>query len=162
MAFKNICDLMHCIGYSKSSSYTAVRIMSNQSMSFKGLRLLVVDDDADTRTLLTFLFEIDGAEIITAASASDALEIMSFFKPDILISDIYLPDENGYSLLTKIRKLEAKRGRNIPAIAMTASAFDEDRNRALLAGYDIYRCKPIDLEELAATVASLTKLEKYA
>ncbi|MDZ8224966.1 MULTISPECIES: response regulator [unclassified Nostoc] len=136
--------------------------MSNQSMSFEGLRLLVVDDDPDTRTLLTFLFEIDGAEIITAASASDALEIMSFFKPDILISDIYLPDENGCSLLTKIRKLEAKRGRKIPSIALTASAFDEDRKRALLAGYDIYHCKPIDLDELASTVASLARLEQYA
>ncbi|MEH2163856.1 MAG: response regulator [Nostoc sp.] len=136
--------------------------MSNQSMSFKGLRLLVVDDDRDTRTLLTFLFELDGAEVIAAASAGDALEIISFFKPDILISDIYLPDEDGCSLLTKVRNLEAKRGRKIPAIAMTASAFDEDRNRALLAGYDIYRCKPIDLDELAATVAGLTRLEQYA
>ena len=139
-----------------------VTIMSNQSMSFKGLRLLVVDDDPDTRTLLTFLFELDGAEIITAASAGDAIEIMSFFKPDILISDIYLPDENGCSLLMKVRNLEAKRGRKIPAIALTASAFDEDRNRALLAGYDIYRCKPIDLDDLSSTVASLVMLEEYA
>ncbi|MGF1934255.1 MAG: response regulator [Nostoc sp. ChiQUE02] len=136
--------------------------MSNQSMSFKGLRLLVVDDDADTRTLLTFLFELDGAEIITAASAGDALEIISFFKPDILISDIYLPDDNGCSLLIKLRKLEAMRGRRIPAIALTASAFDEDRNRALLAGYDIYRCKPIDLDDLSSTVASLVMLKEYA
>ncbi|MBC1219205.1 response regulator [Nostoc sp. UCD121] len=136
--------------------------MSNQSMSFKGLRLLVVDDDPDTRTLLTFLFELDGAEIITAASAGAAIEIMSFFKPDILISDIYLPDENGCSLLMKVRNLEAKRGRKIPAIALTASAFDEDRNRALLAGYDIYRCKPIDLDDLSSTVASLVMLEEYA
>jgi two-component system, OmpR family, response regulator len=136
--------------------------MSNQSMSFKGLRLLVVDDDPDTRTLLTFLFEIDGAEIITVASAGDALEIMSFFKPDILISDIYLPDENGCSLLTKLRNLEAKRGRRIPAIALTASALDEDRNRALLAGYDIYRCKPMDLDELTSTVADLVGLQQYA
>lgn len=131
-------------------------------MSFKGLRLLVVDDDSDTRTLLTFWFELDGAEVITVASAGDALEKMSFFKPDILISDIYLPDENGCSLLIKVRNLEAKRGRKIPAIAMTASALDEDRNWALLAGYDIYRCKPIDLDELASTVASLTRLEQYA
>ena len=87
---------------------------------------------------------------------------MSFFKPDILISGIYLPDENGCSLLTKVINLEAKRGRKIPAIALTASAFDEDRNRALLAGYDIYRCKPIDLDELASMVASLTRLEQYA
>ncbi|MBW4426106.1 MAG: response regulator [Nostoc desertorum CM1-VF14] len=134
----------------------------NQSMSFKGLRLLVVDDDPDTRTLLSFLFELDGAEIITAASAGDALEIMSLFKPDILISDIYLPDENGCSLLKKIRNLEAKRGRRIPAIALTASAYDEDRTRALSAGYDIYRCKPIDLDDLSATVANLARLEQYA
>ncbi|MEH2117110.1 response regulator [Nostoc sp.] len=136
--------------------------MSNQSMSFEGLRLLVVDDDLDTRTLLTFLFELEGAEVVTAASASDALAIMLFFKPDILISDIYLPDEDGYSLLLKVRNLEAKRGRKIPAIAMTASAFEEDHKRALLVGYDIYRCKPIDLDELASVVASLTGLKEYA
>ncbi|MBD2530760.1 response regulator [Nostoc flagelliforme FACHB-838] len=136
--------------------------MSNQSMSFKGLRLLVVDDDADTRTLLTFLFGLDGAEVITAGSADEALKIMSFFRPDILISDICLPDEDGYSLLLKIRNLEAKRGRKIPAIALTASTFDEHRKSALLAGYDIYRCKPIDIDELSATVASLAELEQYA
>ncbi|MEH2317684.1 response regulator [Nostoc sp.] len=133
--------------------------MSNQSISFKGLRLLVVDDDPDTRTLLTFLFELDGAEIVTAASAGEALEMMSFFKPDILISDIYLPDEDGYSLLLKARSLEAKRGRKIPAIALTASALDEDRNHASEVGYDIYQSKPIDLDELASLVATLAGLE---
>ncbi|MEH2376669.1 response regulator [Nostoc sp.] len=135
--------------------------MLNQSISFKGLRLLVVDDDPDTRTLLTFLFELDGAEILTAASAGEALEIMSFFKPDVLISDIHLPDEDGYSLLLKARNLEAKRGRKIPAIALTASAFDEDRKRASLAGYDIYQSKPIDLDELASVVATLAGVEQY-
>ncbi|MEH1891500.1 MAG: hypothetical protein V7K92_19285 [Nostoc sp.] len=75
------------------------------------------------------------------------------------ISDIYLPDEDGYSLLLKARNLEAKRGRKIPAIALTASALDEDRNSALLIGYDIYRRKPIDLDELASVVASLTGLK---
>lgn len=134
--------------------------MSNKSMSFKGLRLLVVDDDSDTRTLLTFLFESEGAEVIAAASAGDALEIMSFFKPDVFISDIYLPDESGCSLLVKVRNLEAKRGRKIPAIALTASALDEDRNLALLAGYNIYRCKPIDLDDLASVVANLAGLEQ--
>ncbi|MEH2293600.1 response regulator [Nostoc sp.] len=133
--------------------------MSNQSISFKGLRLLVVDDDPDTRTLLTFLFELDGAEIVTATSVGEALEIMSFFKPDILISDIYLPDEDGYSLLLKARSLEANRGRKIPAIALSASALDEDRNRASEVGYDIYQSKPIDLDELASMVATLAGLE---
>ncbi|MBN4005156.1 response regulator [Nostoc sp. LPT] len=133
--------------------------MSNQSMSFQGIRLLVVDNDFDTRTLLTYLFELGEAEIITAASAEEAIEIMSFFKPDILISDIYLPDEDGYSLLLKARNLEAKRGREIPAIALTASADEEDRNLALSLGYDIYLCKPIDLDELAFVVASLVGID---
>ncbi|BDI19742.1 hypothetical protein ANSO36C_55440 [Nostoc cf. commune SO-36] len=79
----------------------------------------------------------------------------------ILISNICLPDEDGYSLLLKARNLEAKRGRKIPAIALTASTFEEHWKRALLAGYDIYRCKPIDIDEFSATVASLTELEQY-
>ncbi|MHC5738972.1 response regulator [Nostoc sp.] len=137
--------------------------MSNKSMSFsfKGLRLLVVDDDADTRTLLTFLFKLDGAEVIAAASADEALKTMSFFRPDILISDICLPDEDGYSLLLKVNDLEAKRGRKIPAIALTASTLDEHRRLALLAGYDRYQCKPIDIDELASTVVTLAELEQY-
>ncbi|MEH2230426.1 MAG: response regulator [Nostoc sp.] len=135
--------------------------MSNQSMSFQGLRLLVVDDDTDTRILLTFLFELEGAEVIAVASADEALKKMSSFKPDILISDICLPDEDGYSLLLKVKNLEEKRGRKIPAIALTASTFEDDRKRALLAGYDIYQCKPIDLDELTSMVASLVGIEKY-
>ncbi|MFN6487341.1 MULTISPECIES: response regulator [unclassified Nostoc] len=136
--------------------------MSNQSMSFSGLRLLVVDDDADTRTLLTFLFQLDGAEVLTAGSADEALNIMSFFRPDILISDICLPGEDGYSLLFKVKNLEAKRGRKIPAIALTASTIEDHRRLALLAGYDRYQCKPIDIDELASTVANLAELQQYA
>ncbi|MEH2067112.1 MAG: response regulator [Nostoc sp.] len=131
--------------------------MSNQSVSFDGLRLLVVDDNSDTRKLFTLLFKLEGAEVIAAASASEALEIISFFKPDILISDIYLPDEDGYSLLLKVRNLEANRGRKIPAIAMTASANDEDSTRAFLSGFQIYLCKPIDLNKLTSMVASLAE-----
>ena len=135
--------------------------MSNQSISCQGLRLLVVDDDADTRILLTFLFELEGAEVIAVASADEALKRMSSFKPDILISDICLPDEDGYSLLLKVKNLEAKRGRKIPAIALTASTFEDDRKRALLAGYDIYQRKPIDLDELTSMVASLVGIKQY-
>ncbi|MEH2209342.1 response regulator [Nostoc sp.] len=135
--------------------------MSNQSISCQGLRLLVVDDDADTRILLTFLFELEGAEVIAVASADEALKRMSSFKPDILISDICLPNEDGCSLLLKVKNLEAKRGRKIPAIALTASTFEDDRKRALLAGYDIYQRKPIDLDELTSMVASLVGIEQY-
>ncbi|MBE9035080.1 response regulator [aff. Roholtiella sp. LEGE 12411] len=136
--------------------------MSSESAFFKGLRLLVVDDDPDTRTLLTFLFELDGAEIITAASAGEAMEIMSFFKPDILIIDICLPDEDGYSLLLKARNLESGRERRIPAIAVTASASEEGHIRALLTGFQIYLSKPINLDELASVVADLAGLKQYA
>jgi len=136
--------------------------MSNTSMFFEGLRLLIVDDDFDTRTLLTFLFELEGAEVITSASAGEALEAMSSFKPDILISDICLPDEDGYSLLRKVRKLELKLGGNIPAIAITASGNEENCIRSFLAGFQRHVCKPIDLEELSAVVTSLVGLQQCA
>lgn len=129
--------------------------MYNQFQNLEGLRLLVVDDDPDARELLTILFSGDGAEIITAASALEALEALSRFQPDMLISDISLPDEDGYSLLQKVRKLDASQGGQIPAIALTAYAMEEDRIRALSAGFDRHLSKPIDLEELTSVVKSL-------
>lgn len=120
-----------------------------------GLRLLVVDDDPDARELLTILFSEDGADIIAAGSAVEALEALSCFQPNMLISDISLPDEDGYSLLQKVRKLNASQGGQIPAIALTAYTMDEDRARALLAGFDRHLSKPIDLDELTSVVKSL-------
>lgn len=129
--------------------------MSTQLIRFDGLRLLVVDDDADTREILTLIFEMEGAEIRSVASASEALELISPFKPDILISDIRLPDEDGYSLLSKVRKLERVQGRWTPAIALTGSAMDEDCANALSAGFQLHLCKPINLDELVSEVADL-------
>ena len=120
-----------------------------------GLRLLVVDDDPDTRELLTILFSGEGAEIIAAASVVEALEALSCFQPDMLISDISLPDEDGYSLLQKVRKLDASQRGQIPAIALTAHVMDEDRARALSAGFDRHLSKPTDLDELTSVVKSL-------
>ncbi|TVP55381.1 MAG: response regulator [Nodularia sp. (in: Bacteria)] len=131
--------------------------MYTQSMSVKGIRLLVVDDDADTRQILNILFELEGAKVIAVASASEALEVISQFKPDILISDIYLPDEYGYSLLPKVRALMAVQGKEIPAIALTGSAREEDRIYAFASGFQTHLCKPINLDELVYEVASLTK-----
>ncbi|WP_341526827.1 response regulator [Nostoc sp. UHCC 0302] len=136
--------------------------MSSKSISLQGLRLLIVDDDPDTRTLLSCLFELEGAETITAASGSEALEITSFFKPDILLIDICLPDEDGYSLLPRLRNIKGNRKHKIPAIALTASAMEEDRDYAFLVGFDRHLCKPIDLDELTSVVASLTELVQYA
>ena len=122
-------------------------------MSVKSLRLLVVDDDADTRNLLTILFELEGAEIIAAASVKEAIDAISRVKPDVLITDIYMPDEDGYSLLSKIKNIDAIK--EIPAIALTASARKEDALKALALGFRKYLCKPVDLEELMSVVANI-------
>ncbi|BAY80189.1 response regulator receiver protein (plasmid) [Nostoc linckia NIES-25] len=130
--------------------------MPNKSISLKQLRLLVVDDDPDTRKILTILFKLEGAEVIAAACASEALEAMLYFKPDILICDICLPGEDGYSLLEKIRTLNKQQTeREIPAIALTAFVHEEDRIYGLLTGFHSYLYKPIDLKELVFLVSNL-------
>ncbi|MBW4561969.1 MAG: response regulator [Mojavia pulchra JT2-VF2] len=120
-----------------------------------GLRLLIIDDHADTRELLKILFETEGYEIKAAATASEALNVMSGFLPDIVISEIYLPDEAGHLLLAKVRNLEAARDRWIPAIALTAFAKEEDRAYALEAGFQMYLSKPVILDELVCVVTNL-------
>nr|MBA3241074.1 response regulator [Acidobacteriota bacterium] len=120
-----------------------------------GLRVLVVDDEADTLDLLSSLLERCGAEVTTAASAAEALESFAARTPEILISDIGMPGEDGYALIESIRALEAQRGGDrTPAIALTAYATVEDRVRALQAGFQVHVPKPIEPVELMAFVAS--------
>ncbi len=99
-----------------------LQLMGNKSLVLAGLRLLVVDNAPDTRELLIFVFEEAGAETIAAAAVTEVLEALKWLKPDILTSEIRLPNEDGYSLVSKIRKLETERGRQILAIAVTANA----------------------------------------
>ncbi|MBE9050001.1 response regulator [Nostocales cyanobacterium LEGE 11386] len=129
--------------------------MYSQSSSVGGLRLLIVDDDADTRQILSILFELEGAKVVAVASASEALEVITNFQPDIFISDICLPDEDGYSLLRKIRNLVSEQEKFIPAIALTGSAREENRTYAFAAGFQRHLYKPINLDELVYEVASL-------
>jgi CheY-like chemotaxis protein len=121
-----------------------------------GLRVLAVDDEADARQLLATVLERCGAEVRTCASASEALEALKQYKPDVLVSDIGMPDEDGYSLMEKVRASEAGRGERIPAVALTAYARVEDRLRALSAGYNMHVPKPVEPAELAMVIASLT------
>lgn len=137
-------------------------MMYNKPISFKDLRLLIVDDDLDTRKLLTILFELDGAEVIAATSVSEALEIISSFQPDVLISDICLPDEDGYSLLRKVKKLDVERGRITPAIALSAYVEEDEHKYAYLAGYQKFLHKPISLDQLAKAVIDVAQLQQYA
>ncbi|HEY9858235.1 MAG TPA: ATP-binding protein [Candidatus Obscuribacterales bacterium] len=123
----------------------------------KGLRILIVDDDPDMRDLLAYTLEVCGAEVIAAASANAAISALTKSSPpiDILISDIGMPDEDGYSLLRQVRALKPENGGKIPAIALTAYARTQDRTAALLAGFQSHIAKPVEPAELIAVIANL-------
>jgi CheY-like chemotaxis protein len=120
-----------------------------------GLRVLVVDDETDTRVMLRAMLEKCGSEVMTAASVAEALELFEQWRPDVLVSDIGMPGEDGYALIARVRKLEAGQGGRVPAIALTAYARAEDRVRALKAGFQVHVPKPIEPVELVTVVASL-------
>lgn len=122
-----------------------------------GLKILIVDDEPDTRNMLKAGLSRCGAEVVAAASASEAFTALSADLPALLISDIGMPGDDGYEFIRRLRKLPGKEGGNIPAIALTAYARVEDRMNALRAGYQMHVPKPVDLAELVAVAASLVK-----
>lgn len=119
------------------------------------VRILSVDDEADARHLTSRILSACGATVQTAGSASEALQLFLQSKPDVLISDIGMPGEDGYTLIRKVRQLTPEEGRNVPAIALTAFARSEDRKRSVLSGFQMHMAKPIEPSELIAMVASL-------
>jgi PAS domain S-box-containing protein len=125
-----------------------------------GITVLIVEDDEDTRELVNRLLSESGARVLTADSAPAALERFQAESPDILISDIGLPGEDGYSLIARIRGLDGASGTSVPAIALTAFARSEDRTRALQAGFQAHLAKPVEPLELVATVASFAKMNR--
>jgi PAS domain S-box-containing protein len=122
-----------------------------------GLKILVVDDEPDTRELLKAGIGQCGADVLVVGSASDALEAMKNAVPDLLISDIGMPDMDGYGLIRRVRELPAEDGGQVPAIALTAYARVEDRMQALRAGYQMHVPKPVEMAELLAVAASLVR-----
>jgi PAS domain S-box-containing protein len=120
------------------------------------VRVLVVEDDPDTLDMLGFILDQCGAEVITADSTSEALKVMERWQPDVLISDLAMPDQDGYELIEHVRSRGPDHGGNIPAVALSAYTRAEDRIRALSAGFQMHVPKPVDPEELVAVVASLT------
>ncbi len=125
-------------------------------VDLRGIKVLVVDDEPDARDLIGQLLEECNAEVSTAESVSEALAMMPRVRPDLLVSDIGMPEHDGYQLIRDIRRLPPEFGGRTPAIALTAFARSEDRTRAMLAGYQIHVSKPIEPHELVAAVASLT------
>jgi CheY-like chemotaxis protein len=117
--------------------------------------VLVVDDDADARDLLTTILEQCRARVTAVSTAPEALAAIEGQPFDLLVSDIGLPGEDGYSLIKRVRALEMQRGGRLPAVALTAYARSEDRRLALLAGFQMHVAKPIQPGELVAVVASV-------
>jgi PAS domain S-box-containing protein len=123
-----------------------------------GVRVLIVDDEPDGRGLIARILEGRGAQTIDASSALGALTLLQSERVDILLSDIGMPDMDGYELMRRVRLLDGTRANPIPAIAVTAYARPEDRQRSLLAGYHMHLSKPIEARELVAGIASLLRL----
>lgn len=118
-----------------------------------GLRILVVDDEADSRELVTAILTRCGSKVRCCESTAEALKTFREWKPDLLVSDIGMPNEDGYALIKKLRKLRSKRAKEIPAVALTAYATDDDRARALSAGFQVHIAKPIEPEALVRSIA---------
>ena len=124
-------------------------------MDLTGVKVLVVDDNADARALIQRVLEACGASVVTAATVADALLDVEHTRPHVLVSDLGMPEADGYELLRLVRGLGQARGGGLPAIALTAFARSEDRTRALRAGFLHHIAKPVEPSELVATVASV-------
>jgi len=123
-----------------------------------GIEVLVVEDDRDSRELLRHVLEERGAKVVTVADASDAMTRLAERRPDLLLSDIEMPNVDGYEFIRRVRQLAPEQGGNVPAVAITAFARSQDRRRALLAGYQMHIAKPFEPEELVAVCASVAGL----
>jgi CheY-like chemotaxis protein len=130
---------------------------SDAPPSLAGLRILVVDDEPEAREVVSAILGEAGAEVAAAANARQAIDLVMQWKPNVLISDIGMPNEDGYELIRKLRALSPENGGQIPAVALTAFARTQDRLKVLSAGYQMHVPKPVEPTELAMVVASLTK-----
>ena len=145
--------LVEAVSATANSNQKAARV----TQLLSGLNVLLVDDDSDTLKLMETALKRRQANVTAVSSAGEAIQAISRRRPDVLVSDIAMPDEDGYGLIEKVRLLENGEAQAIPAIAITAYAKDEDRERALSAGFQIYLAKPVELTELISVVARAAK-----
>jgi len=140
----------------KSSREVVIPARRPYAAALSGVRALVVDDDSDTRELLAEVLRSRGVVVTAAASVDEGLAALDREVPDILLSDIAMPDRDGFDLIRRVRERPPERGGHVPAVAITAYARPEDSERSLASGYQMHVTKPVDMDELLATVASLT------
>jgi CheY-like chemotaxis protein len=127
----------------------------NMSEGLRNLRLLVVDDDNDTREMLRFILEQEGAHVTVAASVAEALESYRKSPPSLVVADIGMPEQNGYALISMIRDADRREGRSTPAIALTAYTSPADEKAALNAGFQKYLAKPFEPAKVIETIREL-------
>ena len=131
------------------------RSLGGERVSLDDIHVLLVEDDEDSRKLLSVMLKQHGAEVTSASSAADAYRLFNEKLPDVLISDIGMPEQDGYELMRRIRELPVEKGGLIPALALTGYATRRDRDLSLSAGYHRHIAKPIEQGELVAAIASL-------
>ena len=136
------------------------RLELQKRADLEGLRVLVVDDDADARELVQTVLESSGCRVTVAEGADSALDAISREVPDVLLSDVGMPGRDGYDLIREVRLLPPNRGGSVPAAALTAYARAEDRRRLLDAGFSMHLAKPVEPAELLAVVASLARFAR--
>jgi CheY-like chemotaxis protein len=120
------------------------------------VRVLLVDDDPDTLQILSVMLEESKASVQVASSVGEALEVLEWYTPDVLVSDLAMPGEDGYSLISKLRQTENGNG-HIPAVALTSYVRIEERTRALAAGFNMFVPKPVQPNELISAIATLAE-----
>ncbi len=131
-------------------------ITSQQPLALAGLRVLVVEDEPDALEYFKIVLEKEGAQVTGVTLVSEALNAIKASLPNVLVSDIGLPGEDGYSLIARVRNMDVERGECLPAVALTAYAREEDRQRALNAGFQMHVSKPVDPDELVRVIAKLS------
>ena len=134
--------------------------LEDETDLLEGISVLVVDDDDESRLVVGAHLEIHDARVLTAASAASALELLQREHVDVLLADVAMPGEDGYTLIRKLRGLAATRIASIPAAALTAFARNEDREKALQAGFQLHLAKPVEARSLVDVVAKLGKVSR--
>lgn len=126
--------------------------------TLEGLRVLVVEDDDDTRDVLSLGLSLYGADVVAVSSAADAILELEKRIPDVILSDIGLPDEDGFALIRRVRRLSPARGGRVPAVAVTAYTLSDDAEEATRAGFQRHFRKPVETRALFGAVAALAEI----
>jgi CheY-like chemotaxis protein len=132
------------------------------SQTLNGIRILCIDDHADTLEVLQYMLEIHGAEVRGAATAAEALQVLMEFSPRVMIADVCLPDEDGLALLRRIRHSHRRQAQQVRTIALSAHCSDRDRQLALAAGYERFVEKPFDEAQLLCAIQQVMYKDESA